>query len=1310
MLGVVAGSRSGTASKRSAPKPSFVLSERGPMPLALIARRARNAKTGAAVLQNATHYLGEAGACFAAAYWLARALAQGVEPNAALRTQLDGALGRGASFGAWVGLWREAAAAVSGDALATLSRPLDDVAPLEALAAALAEEKDALGEDGAALVSALKQARGRGVLGFFELLVTFRNRIYGHGTMLPESSCRRLALPFLDATCHVLRQRAFVEGAWLGRVAIDALSDEPRRYWRRLEGVAETPVDAEDLPPDAALSPRCLYAVRGEQALSLSFWVVQDEDATGLSRFGFFQRAVSGRKPGARPKAIEYLDYLGGRFRDETMLGELAEALPRLSSAGPRAAPEEPASSRGERQLGDFLIESELGRGAMGIVYRAEQLSLGRKVALKVLPPALLEDPIALGRFNREVQALGRCDHPNVVRVLASGIEEGRPWFAMELVDGADLAVVWSTLDRWKGEGALGAAHLPAAASSGGGRRARAAAAQSVADADDPVAVPPPDAPAIDAGGDLHERLARLFADAADGIEEIHRRGLIHRDIKPANLMLTADGERLVVMDLGLAKAIDGSVSYTTAGGGDFVGSARYAAPEQLQARLVSVDHRADVYALGATLYELATQSTLYPADDLAQLLAEKLQREPHSAREVDPRVPRDLDTILQKAMARRPEDRYGSAADLASDLRAFAAHRPIRARAPSAFEYLRLFYRRERRLVAAGAAAAALLVLVVAGGFVLIARERAEAVAQRDRAVAAQAEAQSEREAAEKLAAFIADDLYSRLKPMGKLDIMRGVTDRLVEHYATRPVSDRLGSIRYADALVRSAKVREAVGELAEAHGRYDLALERLEAVLPQHPDDAAVLATLAKVHDALSRVWRQQNQLEQAFATNQRALEIRLRLAAADPTDRNRRFDLAMSHKGHAIVLEMRGRRGDAFDVYEKGLAICEELARERPDDAEAQSEIASFHSNLGEILEAHGKRDEALAAYRRALDVSRTLAERDPGNAVAQRHTAASHDNIGDMTKAQSPELALAEYEAAFALRQRLGRLDPSNIEWQRDLSVSYHKLAGMHFAAGKLELALETFRNDLALVQALSERDPTDTMRQHDVSVAHVNVARVLRAREERAAALAEYEKALAIRRRLATQAPTNTEWQRSVAVACSQLGTLHLENKQDGPALDSFREAVAIGEKLIATDPSNLVWKRDLAASRALAAKILARRGEHDAALAELGAAEALQAELVKATPGNLDWQRELAATHQARAGSLRALGRARDAKQELERALAMFEQALDQSPGDTRTAKLKADVQRALHEVELGPSEDRRSNASKTRGYSDLEF
>jgi hypothetical protein len=360
------------------PDPAARLIREGPMPLAQLAQRARNSKSGAAMLQNAAHYLGEAGAALAAAFWSGRARSAGDDWPPALREKLAAILqGRGATFGAWIALLREGASACGGPALARLLGPLEDVGPFDELAAALEPE---LGEDGpfgaaaGGLRDALHRARRGGVLGFLDFLAAFRNRVYGHGTMLPETVCRRLAAPFLAATAHALRANALWDGHWLGCTAMSVLGEGSSRFWRRLSGLDAEFLSggAEGAAPPGDAEPGVVCFVGPAGVVALTPLVVFDEDATGLSRFGFYQRLAGGKKRAAAAEApaVEYLGYVGGSFVVPAGAAEARQLLGRLSDvpAEPRASVAAQVPDAAERRFGDFVLEEELGRGAMGIV------------------------------------------------------------------------------------------------------------------------------------------------------------------------------------------------------------------------------------------------------------------------------------------------------------------------------------------------------------------------------------------------------------------------------------------------------------------------------------------------------------------------------------------------------------------------------------------------------------------------------------------------------------------------------------------------------------------------------------------------------------------------------------------------------------------------------------------------------------------------------------------------------------------------------------------------------------------------------
>jgi WD40 repeat protein len=264
----------------------------------------------------------------------------------------------------------------------------------------------------------------------------------------------------------------------------------------------------------------------------------------------------------------------------------------------------------------------------MGVVYEATHLALDKRVALKVLPVLPGEGAAGLERFLREAKTAAGLHHTNIVPVFDIGQWDGTPYFAMQLIDGRGLDRV---LRDWQ-------------------------------------ATPP-------AG--LFRRVARLGVQAAEALAYAHQRGIIHRDIKPSNLLLDAQGV-LWVTDFGLARRVN-DITLTQAGA--LVGTPRYMSPEQAEAARRPVDHRTDVYSLGATLYELAVRRPPFDGPTSVEVLMQVIGREPPRPRQLAPDLPRDLETIVLKAMAKRREDRYATAQALADDLRRFLAGEPVQAR-----------------------------------------------------------------------------------------------------------------------------------------------------------------------------------------------------------------------------------------------------------------------------------------------------------------------------------------------------------------------------------------------------------------------------------------------------------------------------------------------------------------------------------------------------------------------------------------------------------------------------------------------------
>ena len=351
------------------------------------------------------------------------------------------------------------------------------------------------------------------------------------------------------------------------------------------------------------------------------------------------------RFPGIADELTSYLDVLDVVHAGAPLLQE---------PPAPESPPAEP--------LGDFRIVREIGRGGMGVVYEAVQLSLGRRVALKVLPFAATLDARQLQRFKNEAQAAAQLHHTNIVPVYAVGCERGMHFYAMQLIEGRTLDAVIGEL---RGDAAR---DLP---STGATTENRAAAHRDTSRGRH--------SHLLGAGRSLRDResfrrAAQLSAQAADALEYAHEAGVVHRDIKPANLLLDAKGN-LWVTDFGLAQvSTDAGLTRT----GDLLGTLRYMSPEQAAGRPLEVDHRCDVYSLGATLYELLTLQPAFPGDDRQTLLHEILNDEPRPPRQIDRSIPVELETIVLKAIAKSPGDRYGTSGEFAADLRRFLEERPI--------------------------------------------------------------------------------------------------------------------------------------------------------------------------------------------------------------------------------------------------------------------------------------------------------------------------------------------------------------------------------------------------------------------------------------------------------------------------------------------------------------------------------------------------------------------------------------------------------------------------------------------------------
>jgi eukaryotic-like serine/threonine-protein kinase len=708
--------------------------------------------------------------------------------------------------------------------------------------------------------------------------------------------------------------------------------------------------------------------------------------------------------------------------------------------------------------LGDFRLVREVGRGGMGLVYEAEQISLGRRVALKVLPFTTALDPRQLQRFKNEAQAAAQLQHPHIVPVHAVGTERGVPYYAMQFIDGQNLAEVLAELRRRReGRG-----------SRVEGRGSKTGAASTVVDQQRETERP----------GDLrsstldprssifHPRssaffraVAELGVQAAEALDYAHQCGVVHRDVKPANLLLDARGH-LWVTDFGLAR-FPGEGGVTRSG--DVLGTLRYMSPEQAQARNGLVDHRSDLYALGATLYELLTLEPVFDGDDPQEILVQTALREPRALRHLDRTIPVELETIVLKTLEKDPARRYQTAQDLADDLRRFLEHKPIHARRPSLGDRAVKWARRHPSAVTAALAVG--LVTVAASVFSAVVFRRGQQEAEQGR--------QDARQAFDVMYTRVAEEWLAH-QPRHEA-VQKELLVRVLNFY------QRLVRERPADAASRHelGRAHQRIGEIEHRLGQSKAALEAyaqavalLDALAAEFPEQPAYRLSLAEALAGRGYVLRDLRRYAEAEGTYRQAL-ARFEKLAADAPDRPEAADgLAGCQNNLALILQALGRSADAEALFRQARQSFAHLAAAHPDRPGYRHDLASSHNGLAHLLRDAGRREEAEQAYRQALDLWQQLVAQRPDRPVYRQALGVARHNLGILLGADKrmPE-AEAAYRQALALQQKLADDFPAVPAYRRDMAATQNGLAALLVLAGRPAEAEEAYRQALAVRKQL-----------------------------------------------------------------------------------------------------------------------------------------------------------------------------------------------------------------------------------------------
>ena len=496
-----------------------------------------------------------------------------------------------------------------------------------------------------------------------------------------------------------------------------------------------------------------------------------------------------------------------------------------------------PAEDATVKPLGDFQLLREIGRGGMGVVYEAVQLSLGRKVAVKVLPLAAAFDQRHLQRFHNEAQAAAQLHHTNIVPVYAVGSERGVHFYAMQLIEGQSLEDVIRDLRNTSRTTTEPTHASPDSATVSWNPAAKGQAPAEAATTPPRPLVRPesiaasrsivgPSAEALTTlrtakRSDFYRTVARLGLQAAEALEYAHQLGVVHRDIKPANLLLDARGN-LWITDFGLAQFYAESELTRT---GDLLGTLRYMSPEQAAGKAVVLDQRTDVYSLAVTLYELLTLERALPGETRNELLHQIGFVDPRPPRSIDRNIPPELETILLKAAAKEPGDRYASAGAMADDLRRFLHDEPILARPPSLWDKTVKWTRRHKAVAVAALVVLAVTLVGLILSTVLIAREQAKTQQAYER------ERQNAKEATEQRA--LAERQYRNAR--AAVDYFAGIAVDEMGHPELIDVRTEMleAALGYYQGFIEDRRDEPRLGaELAESQRRVSVILDEMAAV----------------------------------------------------------------------------------------------------------------------------------------------------------------------------------------------------------------------------------------------------------------------------------------------------------------------------------------------------------------------------------------------------------------------------------------------------------------------------------------------
>ena len=526
-------------------------------------------------------------------------------------------------------------------------------------------------------------------------------------------------------------------------------------------------------------------------------------------------------------------------------------------------------------------------------------------------------------------------------------------------------------------------------------------------------------------------------------------------------------------------------------------------------------------------------------------------------------------------------------------------------------------------------------------------------------------------RDEAQKLINYMTEDLRDKLRPIGRLDLLNDVNQRVLDHYASLG-SDNDGPetiSQWSVALANSGDVQKDRGDLAGALKSYTDSLairERLAHQDPNRDDWQRNWALgIANIGDVLDLQGDSSGALER-YETALKILQDRL---AKQSGNIELPHDLSVMQENIGRVLEKRGDLTRALQSYQDCLAIRQQLKKQEPSSVQRDHDISLVLLRIGQVFLRQGILADAIKSCRDSLAIQQNLADAEPTNAVWQQELSTSKEQVGNGLSEQGDLVgALRMFQEAFELRRKLTEQDPTNATWQRMFAQSYSDLADISFSRGDLSAALEYCQRGVEIRSMLVKRDPSNANFQRVLAIGYDDLGKALELQGNESGAKENYNIALSISRTLVAQDPNNAEWQRDLSISLERVSIVLAAESDFAGALDKELESLAIRKKLSSRDQTNAEWQYDLSWSYISVGDLLTTKKEMDEALTNYRTAQAIERELVRRDARTLELQSGLAVTCQKVGDILSAQGHVSEALNSYRECVGLCENLVGKDP------------------------------------------